>query len=108
MASQIRLYIKDKYIQHRHSTLYKSSLSLSQTGNIMTQALLYRHTLWLIKFNVAQTGGCGWCSLPAELMLKLMRADFPAAMPGGTSDPWADRAPVRRPTLTEPGRTTPE
>lgn len=57
---------------------------------------------------MAKTGGCGWCRHHAELMLKLMRADLPAVMPGGIRDPWADRAPVRRPTFTEPGKTAAE
>lgn len=65
----------------------------------MTRSLC-RSTQWLIKFNVAKTGGCGSCRRPAELMLKLMRADLPAVMPGGTHDPWADRAPVSGPEGT--------
>jgi len=57
---------------------------------------------------VAKAGGCGWCRHPAELMLKLMRDDLPAVMPGGTHDPWADRAPVRCPTFTGPEGTAVE
>jgi len=57
---------------------------------------------------VAKAGGCGWCRHPAELMLKLMRDDLPVVMPGGTHDPWADRAPVRCPTFTGPEGTAVE